>query len=148
MARSPVTKVIESFNALTEEQKKLCLDFIAPEPEPQPEAPAKKTRKKRAVRSAHAESLSAVIAKTPKAETDVPCAAHVPGLDIPCGERADSLIHDPQGGYASYHPFSLVAPIATPKSSRRSRSTKASESSTPNSETSSEGALAVGAGGN
>jgi len=46
-------------------------------------------------------------AKEPTADkkSDVPCVAMVPTLDIPCGEREDALIHDPKGGYASYHEF-------------------------------------------
>lgn len=105
MARSPVTNTIESFNALTEEQQKLFLDFVAPEPEP-----VKQTRKKRG-RSPRAESLSEAIkkAQTP-ARTDVPlCVAQVPGLNVACGDPEESSLHDPKAGYSGYHPFESPA---------------------------------------
>lgn len=155
MARSPVTNVINAFNSLTEDEKKLCLDFIAPEPEP--DQPVKKPRKKRTTKSPKAQSLESVIKSSHEAKSEAalvldgtPCTAKVPGLDVVCGETADRLIHDPNGGYAGYHPFSLVAPAVEPKPSRKNKGTKASESSIPSSETPlvvvGDAALAVSAG--
>lgn len=130
--RSPVTLVIQQFNSLTEDEKKLCLDFIAPEPEQ--EVPVKKLRKKRTPRIGLPEATKDPKADTSKTEGQL-CTAIVPGLGVVCGEAEDRLIHDPNGGYGGYHPFSVVALTVAPKSSRKSRSTKAAESSTPTSGT-------------
>lgn len=134
MPRSPVTNVINAFNALTEDEKKLCLDFIAPEPEPEPQV--KQTRKKRTTKSAKAQSLSSVIAKTPKAGagSGLPCAHILPDNNH-CMELEDNPVHDPNGGYVLSHAFVAPAQPVTRRSSRRNGATKASESSTPNSET-------------
>lgn len=141
MARSPVTSMVEQYNALTEVEQKVFLDLVDPQPEP--EAPAVKTRKKRASKSAKAQSLSSAIAKAPKVDTNAPaiCFAQVPGLDVLCGEPEDALIHDPKGGYSSYHPFAASAPVAAKRSSRKS----SVAASTANSETEKETVLAVGA---
>lgn len=73
MARSPVTNVVEQYNALSEVEQKVFLDLVDPQPEP--EAPAVKTRKKRASKSAKAQSLSSAIAKVPKVDTEADEAA-------------------------------------------------------------------------
>lgn len=135
MARSPLIetyKRVEGMVAYVREnlnpgEYDLFLDMVAPEPEP--EAP-KQTRKKRAARTPKQAGL-------PKAEAGngALCIAQVPGLDVPCGNVEENPIHDPNGGYGGYHPFVLSAPAAEPRSSRRRRSTKAKELSTPSSET-------------
>ena len=144
MARSPVTKLIDGFHSLNEVEQKVFLDQVDPQPEQ--EAPAKKTRKKRTPRTGLPEAAKDVKADAPKGSGQF-CTAIVPGLGVVCGETADKLIHDPKGGYGGYHPFSLVAPVAVPRSQRKSRSLKAAESSTANSEIETATVTAVGASG-
>lgn len=119
--RSPVTAVIESFNALTEEQKKqkkLCLDFTALEPEQ--EAPTKPPRRPRTPRT----GLPAVIAKTSKdgaddagktSDTEPKCAI--------CYQPADHSDHDLT--YLSSHQFEAPKSVAsaTRRSSRKGAGT-------------------------
>lgn len=121
MARSPITGLVEQFNTLTPEQQAVFLDLVDPQPEPEP---GKQTRKKRATRSPRAESLSNALAKTPKVEADGDprCVA------FDCGEREDALIHDPKGGYASYHPFVPPVPAVARRSSRKSAAEKSTAS--------------------
>jgi hypothetical protein len=80
-----------------------------------------------------------------KPASDALCVAQVPGIDVLCGEPEDALIHDPNGGYASYHVFE------PPKSSvvraqRKSRQKKEEPGSDQNSEIVKDAALSVGAG--
>lgn len=106
--RSPVTEVIERYNALTDEQQKVFLDMVDPQPEP--EAPAKQTRKKRG-RSPRAQSLASAVSRTPKAESNSDPCIYQYAKDSPvnagmvCGELASSGVHDETMGYAGYHPF-------------------------------------------
>lgn len=150
MPRSPIPDMIERFHNLTQEERKCFLDLVDPQPEPEP--PAKQTRKKRTTKSAKAQSLESAIKSSQEAKAEAPlvldgtpCTATVPGLDVVCGETADKLIHDPQGGYAGYHPFEASAPAQPAE--KKSRRKAATANSTPNSVTNSEGALAVGASG-
>lgn len=139
--RSPVTDLIQRFNALNEVEQKVFLDQVDPQPEP--EVAAKKTRKKRTYVTARAASISAAIAKTPKAGTgSTTLDADAPKCGI-CGNVPDHSDHDPT--YLSSHVFE--APKSASSATRRSSRKGAVTSSTPNSETSSEGSLAVGAGG-
>jgi hypothetical protein len=50
-----------------------------------------------------------------KKVSDALCVAQVPNIDVPCGEREDALIHDPNGGYASYHPFETATASRKPR---------------------------------
>lgn len=54
-----------------------------------------------------------------KKVSDALCAAQVPTLDVPCGEPKDALIHDPKGGYASYHEFE--GPKSVARAPRKSK---------------------------
>lgn len=123
MARSPITGLVEQFKTLTSEQQAVFLDLVDPQVEP--EQPAKKTRKKRTTKSAKAQSLESAIKSSHVAKAEAPkpngqlCTAMVPGLDVPCGEPEDALIHDPQGGYTSFHPFVAAAPVAEKKTRRK-----------------------------
>ena len=122
--RSPVTELLEKFESLNEVEQKVFLDLVAPEPE----APkVKQTRKKRSGSPAQKRGL-------PSVESSATCFAQVPGLDVLCGEPEDRLIHDPKGGYASYHPFVAVAPPAAKKSSRKNGSAKDKQLPTQSSE--------------
>lgn len=143
MPRSPVTNVINGFNALTEDEKKLCLDFIAPEPEPEPQV--KQTRKKRTTKSAKAQSLSSAIAKVPKADSEagsVTLDADTPNCGI-CGNPEDHADHDRT--YLKSHDFE--APKSVASAAKRSSRKGAAANNTQSIETNSEGALAVGASG-
>lgn len=108
MARSPVTDVVQRYNALTEVEQKVFLDLVDPQPEPT--VPAKQTRKKHGP-SKKAQSLSDAISKTPKAESGTdPCvyqyAKDGPGNPgMVCGELANNSVHDETMGYAGYHEF-------------------------------------------
>ncbi|HEX7330368.1 MAG TPA: hypothetical protein VF290_02645 [Pyrinomonadaceae bacterium] len=136
--------MVEQFNALTEVEQRVFLDLVDPQPEP--ESAAKKTRKKRTTKSAKAQSLSTAIRSSHEAKGDAPtsdgqlCTAKIPGLDVVCGETSDKLIHDPNGGYAGYHPFDTSAQPAE----KRSRRKAAGANITPNSEI--EKGAAIGAG--
>src|SRR6185369_5831870 len=88
------------------------------------------TRKKRTTgngsKSARASGMAHAIKQSlerGKPETsDALCVAQVPNLDVPCGEREDALIHDPKGGYASYHPFEPSKPVVRGKKNSKSNS--------------------------
>lgn len=140
MARSKVKENIDRFNEMSPEEQKLYLDFVAPEPEP--EAPAKKSRKPRTTRTPRMAGLPKPGSETPKAgaSNGALCIAIIPGLNVPCNDPEDALIHDPNGGYGGYHPFQPVVPVAAKRSGRKSAST----SSTASSETSKETVSAVG----
>jgi|SRR6185369_11187088 len=157
MARSTLTTTIQRIQGLADQVKGLppeeyhyFLDLIDPQPE---EAPAKKTRKKRTTgngsKSARASGMAHAIKQSlerGKPETsDSLCVAQVPNLDVPCGEREDALIHDPKGGYASYHPFEPSKPVvrATRKSKQKSEATN----STPSTEGATESVLVASSGG-
>lgn len=132
--RSRVTQLIQDFNALNEVEQKVFLDQVDPQPETG--APVKKTRKKR-TRSAHAESLSAAIAKTAKADAD-------PGPNCGiCGQPQNHSDHDLT--YLSSHQFE--APKSVASAARRSSRKGAGASSTPNIEAETESALSASSGG-
>lgn len=137
--RSPVTAVIQSFNALTEDEKKLCLDFIAPEPEPEPQV--KQTRKTRKRAEPLSDERRQAVHKRglPQSNGQL-CTAMVPGLNVECGNLEDNGIHDPNGGYGGYHPFESSAPVVERKSRRKA----AAASSTQSSETGAGAALSAG----
>lgn len=136
--RSPVTDLVQRYNALTEEQQKVFLDLVDPQPEPE-QVEVKRTRKKKA------EAAASQKRGLPSGNTnsDVLCIAQVPNLDVPCGEREDALIHDPKGGYASSHPF--VPPAQT--AGKRSRQKSVAASSEASTEAEKVSATAVGATG-
>lgn len=144
MARSPVTAMVQQFNALSDVEQNVFLDLVDPQPEPEPQV--KQTRKKRTTKSPKAQSLSSAITSSLEAKADAPqvfngapCKANVPGLDVECGEPEDNRIHDITAGYASYHTYSSSAPVAEKKSRRRG----AAANNTQNTETNSEAAMSA-----
>ena len=78
-----------------------------------------------------------------KKSSDARCVANVPTLNVPCGELEDSAIHDPKGGYTSYHPFEPAKSVARAgrKSSRKGSGTSSEAT------TASEGDAAIAVGG-
>lgn len=117
MARSPLTETYKRVQGmvfyvqenLSTDEYMLFLDMVDPLPEP--EAPAKKTRKKRAARTPRAESISNAIAKTPKAERSAdPCVYQYAkdstvNAGMVCGEFFENGIHDQTMAYVGYHEF-------------------------------------------
>lgn len=106
-------------------------------------APQKRTKKAATVTPAQKEPTA------DKVVSDARCVAKVPTLDVPCGEREDSLIHDPKGGYASYHPFEPLKPVARVrrKSKQKSEPTSSDQSSRTVTESVGSAALAASGGG-
>lgn len=102
----------EAHNALTAE--------LAPTP--------RNASTKKAAASAPAQSDS----PADKKDSGAPCIANVPTLNVPCGEREDRPIHDPNGGYAGYHPFETPKPVA--RAPRKSKAKPGETSSVPSSE--------------
>jgi hypothetical protein len=114
--RSPITETIRRVQGmilyvqenLSSDEYNLFLDMVDPQPEV-----TKPTRKKRASKSPRAQSLSSVIAQTPKpaAPADsAPCVYQYPKdgeikPGVICGSPADDTIHDRSMGYAGYHEF-------------------------------------------
>lgn len=91
----------------------LFLDLLVPEPEPVAK-PTKKTRKKRATKSAHQQSLSSAIQKVGKGRVGDSYEARCqyqysddspinPGQS--CNMEESFAVHDPTMGYAGYHEF-------------------------------------------
>jgi hypothetical protein len=83
-----------------------------------------------------------------KAVSDAQCVGMVPTLNVPCTYPESNLIHDPKGGYASYHPFEAGKSVA--RAPRKSKQKSEAASSDQNSETQAEGVsdavLAAGGG--
>ena len=137
--RSRVTQMIEDFHALNEVEQKVFLDQVDPQPEQ--EAPAKKTRKKRVARSAHAESLSNAIAKTPKAETTPAPESEESGPKCSvCNYPEEYQDHFPPSPF--YHKFEPVK-SAGKRSSRKKETGSLGQSI----EAATENVMAVGASG-
>lgn len=131
MARSPVTAMVQQFNALSDVEQNVFLDLVDPQPEPEPQV--KQTRKKRTTKSPKAQSLESVIAKTPKAESDSNGAVDetpVANCGI-CGHPADHPDHDRT--YLKSHDFEAPKSVAT--ATRRSSRKAAAANITPSSET-------------
>ena len=61
--------------------------------------------------SGMARGIKQSIERGQEAASNALCVAMVPTLDVPCGEREDSLIHDEKSGYLSYHPFEPSKPV-------------------------------------
>jgi hypothetical protein len=133
----PEAKIITLFAALPDDSKRIVLDVIKTQ-SISPARPQRKAEKPSASPPAQKEAVAA------KKVSDALCVAQVPTLDVPCGEREDALIHDPKGGYASYHPFEAAKPVA--RATRKSRQKKEEPGSTPSSEIETETAIGVGAG--
>lgn len=120
--RSPVTGMVDQFNALTEEQQKVFLDMVDPQPEPE-QVKVKRTRKKKAeVPTAQKRGLPPAKADAPAVDSGW-CVAKVPGLDVVCVNPEDNGIHDPNGGYGGYHPFVPPAQSAAKRSGRKGSGT-------------------------
>lgn len=110
---SPEAQIIALFTGLSEEGKRMVmfgLNAITSNEAPKPPSASAPSAGQKPSRKPAA----------PKADASntAPCAAQVPGLDVPCGEPEDALIHDPKGGYTSYHPFVTPAQ-SVPKRSRQ-----------------------------
>jgi hypothetical protein len=91
-------------------------------------------------------AASAPAQKDPPADkktSDALCAANVPTLNVPCGEREDRPIHDPNGGYAGYHPFERSKPVRAGRKSKQ----KSEASNSTNIEAGTESALAASGAG-
>jgi hypothetical protein len=130
----PEAQIVGLFTALSDDSKRIVLEILKTQ-----NATPRKASTKKPERSAPAQK-DLPVGKTP---SDALCVAQVPTLDVPCGEPKDALIHDPKGGYASYHEFEGPKPVkAAGKRSSRKRS---EEPSTPPSETEKEAAISAGA---
>lgn len=107
---SPEAQIIALFTGLSEEGKdkvRFALEAIASIESPKSSAPVAAPRS--SPRRAATKSTLNTETKTDGATTAGPkCVAQVPNLDVPCGEPRASLIHNPNGGYASYHEFEAI----------------------------------------
>jgi hypothetical protein len=129
----PEAKIITLFTALPDDSKRIVFDVIRS----QTATPRKVAAKKSKTASAPAQNDLPADKKS-----DVECIANVPTLDVPCGERADALIHDPKGGYASYHPFEPAKSVA-----RAPRKSKPKDTHSLSVAIEKEKSAAVGSGG-
>lgn len=102
--RSPVTEVINRYNALTDEQQKLFLDFVAPEPEP--ETPrVKRTRKKKAeAPAAQKRGLPGTATEKAKDAPAGECIKPVGDTGLICGLPYDNPLHH-DSVYTDFHEF-------------------------------------------
>lgn len=137
--RSPVTAVIQLFNALTKDEKKLCLDFIAPEPEPEPRAEQPKKRRTRKPRTGlPAQASDKKDKEAEKVEgsngADLEPEEFGPRCGV-CGHGEQYQDHFQPS--PNYHPFD--APVADKKLKKK----RADANITQSSETSATSALSV-----
>lgn len=128
--RSPLTEIIQRVQAKADEIKalppdefNLFLDLLLPEPQ---EAKVKKTRKKRRALGPQA---AAQREQTQSANLESGACSREG-----CAHAASSLIHDPKGGYAAYHPFE-----SAPSAKKRSSTKGVAISSIPSSATQTDG---------
>jgi hypothetical protein len=130
----PEARIITLFAALSEDSKRIVLDVIKSQSTTPRKAAAKKS------------SASPLAQKEPTATPGTLCAFIYPDKSA-CNCAEGNPIHQPEGGYAGYHPFTKSVARAPRKSKPKSEET----SSIPSLETSSEdvgnAALAASGGG-
>lgn len=104
---SAESQIIALFTGLTDTGKQMVmfgLNAIMSNESPKSPAPAV-TKQSSPKRGAQKSTASTETKTEGASSAGVKCIAKLPGLDVECGELADALIHDPKGGYASYHEF-------------------------------------------
>lgn len=121
---SPEAQIIALFTGLSDEGKRMVmfgLEAITSVERPKSSAPAAAPRSSRRSGSKTANESSTASSETHKGnagnaapeslksesgkDKKLLCIAKVPGSGLECHETADTLIHDPQGGYGGYHEF-------------------------------------------
>lgn len=104
---SPEAQIIALFTGLSDESKRMVMFGLnAITMNESPKSPAPAAAKKSSPKRAAPPLIPNTVDGTDDASNAGPkCVATVPGLDVPCGNKQDNGIHDPNGGYGGYHEF-------------------------------------------
>lgn len=109
---------VMNLRALSEDERELLITVLEPQKATTKRA-GKKSSSKGGSKSSRASGMAAAIKANLSAGQQANvieqgCAASIKGRlgETVCGESVDSLIHDPQGGYSSYHEFDAGKSVA------------------------------------